>query len=145
VVEESSLKPYWENPPYGILEGEEETYAGSGGSLPRSSKGRIQRKPIDLPMARLFSTRCSSAAQKIFHLIPTRASVLMTSGTRSIVRRLDLAGPSYAADFQSPIVFPSGSAIHAKVPVGIVTGPTSFLQPSASALAMCAATSSTAT
>jgi len=52
---------------------------------------------------------------------------------------------TYAADFQSPIVFPSGSAIHAKVPVGMVTGPTIFLQPSPSALAMCAATSSTAT
>src|SRR6266545_2593463 len=35
-----------ENPPYGILEGEKETSAWSGGSLPRSPKGRIQRKPI---------------------------------------------------------------------------------------------------
>src|SRR5580658_6223186 len=43
--------------PYGILEGEEETYARSGGSLPHSSKGRIHRKPIDLQTARLFSTR----------------------------------------------------------------------------------------
>src|ERR1700693_1872502 len=47
-----------ENPSYGILEGEKETSAWSGGSLPRSPKGRIQRKLIDLNWARLLSTRC---------------------------------------------------------------------------------------
>jgi hypothetical protein len=34
------------NPPYGILEGVEETRAWSGGRLPRSSKGRRRRKPL---------------------------------------------------------------------------------------------------
>lgn len=46
------------------------------------------------------------------------------------------AGSFVGNGFSSPIILPSGSAIQAKLPVGIRIGPTSFLQPSASAFAM---------
>jgi hypothetical protein len=53
-------------------------------------------------------------------------------------------GHSYDG-FQRPIVFPSGSVNHAKVPVGMSTGGTSVLPPSAVALSRYAFTSSTCT
>ena len=49
------------------------------------------------------------------------------------------------AESHSPITFSCVSMIQANVPVGIFTGPTTFLPPNDSALAIASATSSTCT
>jgi hypothetical protein len=63
----------------------------------------------------------------------------------SVSRRPSARVPCYFLVFHSPTVLPSGSCIHANVPVGISTGGTSILPPSDFAFSRYAATSSTST
>lgn len=109
--------------------------------------------------SRAFCCKCSKLRKSIYNLAKHRAFRAwrwgegVTAGLR-VARPLDILGcetlepwsrttATQPAGFQSPIVLPSGSANQANVPDGIVTGGTSVLPPSDSALASAAGISST--
>src|ERR1039458_8418816 len=74
----------------------------------------------------LFTRKRCYAPRIDFHIVTELGGRRIGSLRGSPDARSPAPRTTYAADFQSPIVFPSGSAIHAKVPVGMVIGPTSF-------------------
>jgi hypothetical protein len=109
--------------------------------------------------SRALCCKCSKLRKSIYNLAkhrafrPWRRGEGVTAGLR-VARPLAVLGcetlepwsrttATQPAGFQSPIVLPSGSANQANVPVGIVTGGTSVLPPSDSALASAAGISST--
>jgi hypothetical protein len=89
------------------------------------------------------STRTNSVSGASFMAMNSSLTSVPRPVTRATFR--NFSGPPYFFAFHKPTVLPSGSCIHAKVPVGISTGGTSIFAPSDWAFARDAATSSTST
>jgi len=78
---------------------------------------------------------CMAGVSAVCAMNPARFVTTQSNIRRPASKKLHQAGSltsdSQALGFHKPIVLPSGSCIHAKVPVGISTGGTSVLPPSA--------------
>ena len=94
---------------------------GVAGNMKATRQPKVRAQPTR------GANSCGSAAG--CHRFSWRRTCSPCCGSRLNRARLYVE-TAYAA-FQRPMVLPSGSCIQAKVPAGMVTGPTSVLPPSA--------------